>query len=144
MSGVAISGVSRTGMTHVTRVYNYFGGTVERVSTPYQNDHIDWNERRAREGYANVPLRPTYAPVHPPAEPVGKPGGRQERFSIPAEERLGSLIAAAGTAWTMYAATVDYAALWRTQILPPGPVEVCALGILVWLHAKWRRSIKAT
>jgi hypothetical protein len=129
--------------TNVTRVYNYFRGTVERVSTPYQNDHIDWNEGRVREGYADVPLRPTYAPVHQPAEPVGKLAGRRERLSIPAEERLGSLIAAIGTVWATYAATVDYAALWRMQILPPGPVEVCALGILVWLHAKWRRSTRA-
>ena len=143
-SEMAISGASPNWHdTNVTRVYNYFRGTVERVSTPYQNDHIDWNEGRVREGYADVPLRPTYAPVHQPAEPVGKPAGRRERLSIPAEERLGSLIAAAGTAWTTYTATVDYAALWRMQILPPGPVEVCALGILVWLHAKWRRSSRA-
>jgi hypothetical protein len=93
--------------TNVTRVYNYFRGTVERVSTPYQNDHIDWNEGRVREGYADVPLRPTYAPVHQPAEPVGKLAGRRERLSIPAEERLGSLIAAIGTVWATYAATVD-------------------------------------
>jgi hypothetical protein len=29
------------------------------------------------------------------------------------------------------------------QIMPPGPVEVCALGILAWLHAKWRRATRA-
>lgn len=63
-------------------------------------------------------------------------------LSIRAEERLGSLIAAAGTAWAVYVATVDYNNLWRMQIMPPGPVEVCLLGILAWIHAKWRRSNK--
>lgn len=64
-------------------------------------------------------------------------GGRH-RLSISTEERLGSLIAGAGTMWAIYVATVDYAGLWRFHILPPGPVEVCALGILAWVHAKWR------
>jgi len=32
--------------------------------------------------------------------------------------------------------------LWDFSITQPGPLEVCALGIMVWLHAKWRRSIK--
>ena len=51
-------------------------------------------------------------------------------------------MAAAGMIWAVYEATVDYAGLWRLQIDPPGPLEVCGLGILLWLHAKWRRSLK--
>ena len=27
--------------------------------------------------------------------------------------------------------------LWKFNILPPGSLEVCAIGILIWLHAKW-------
>lgn len=104
---------------------------------PYQSDPIDWD--RGREGYLNVPVKPTYSPVHN----AGKPGGKGGGFSIQAEVRLGSLIAAAGMAWTAYVATSDYEALWHMQVMPPGPIEVCALGILVWIHAKWRRSIKA-
>ncbi len=75
-------------------------------------------------------------------KPVRKAKEQSSLFSIRAEERIGSLIAAGGTVWAVYVATVDYANLWRMQIMPPGPVEVCLLGILIWLHAKWRRSIK--
>lgn len=98
---------------------------------PYQSDDIDWD--RGREGYDNV--RPRQRPV-----PARKNSG--SLLSITAQERLGSLIAAAGTVWAVYVATQDYANLWRMQIMPPGPVEVCALGILAWLHAKWRRSTR--
>jgi hypothetical protein len=27
------------------------------------------------------------------------------------------------------------------RLLPPGLLEVCAIGILIWLNAKWRRSV---
>ena len=104
---------------------------------PYQSDHINWDA--GREGYLNVPVKPTYAPV----PKSGELSSSQSWFSILAEVRLGSLISAGGMVWTAYVATSDYAALWHMQILPPGPIEVCALGILVWLHAKWRRSTRA-
>jgi len=107
------------------------------VARPYQSDPIDWD--RGREGYLDVPVKPTYAPVHKAV----KPSSKRERFSTLAEVRLGSLIAAAGMVWTVYVATSDYDALWHMQVMPPGPIEVCALGILVWIHAKWRRSVKA-
>jgi hypothetical protein len=32
--------------------------------------------------------------------------------------------------------------LWNFSVTQPGPLEICALGILMWLHAKWRRSLK--
>jgi len=92
-----------------------------------------------REGYLKPPPV-AYAPIHAPARKPAKDG---HFLSIHAEVRLGSLIAAAGTIWAVYVATVDYDSLWRLQIMPPGPVEVCAIGILAWLHAKWRRSIRA-
>ena len=62
------------------------------------------------------------------------------RTSIRTEERFGSLLAAGGIIWATHVATSDYANLWQIRVSPPGPLEVCALGILVWLHAKWRRS----
>jgi hypothetical protein len=93
-------------------------GTLEAVDK--RNDFIDWNE--GRDGYV------------PPAKPASKAKERQFLLRIRTEELVGSLLAAV--------ATSDYASLWHTQIMPPGPVEVCALGILVWLHAKWRRSMK--
>ena len=93
-----------------------------------QNGYVDWNA--GREAYVEVAQKRARAAS----------GGS---LSISVETRLGSLIAAAGAIWTAYAATADYTELWRFKILSPGPLEVCALGILVWLHAKWRRSTKA-
>jgi len=71
-----------------------------------------------------------------------KANQRDHLLSIRTEERLGSLIAASGVIWAAYVATEDYTGLWRMQIMPPGPVEICILGVLAWLHAKWRRSAK--
>lgn len=110
-----------------------FCGTLHYVVKPYQSDYIDWDS--GRQGYEDV--RSRHVPVKTPAKKSGGP-----LLSIRAEERLGSLVAAAGTIWAVYVATTDYANLWRMQIMPPGPVEICALGILAWLHAKWRRSTK--
>jgi hypothetical protein len=107
-------------------------GTLRDVVKPYQADYIDWDA--GRKDYNNSP--PRQIPVHQPAPK------QQGLLSILGEERLGSLVAAAGTIWAVYVATVDYNSLWRMQIMPPGPVEVCALGVLAWLHAKWRRSTK--
>jgi hypothetical protein len=105
------------------------------VTKPYQNDYIDWD--KGRDGYVNS--RTAYVPN---PKPAAKPSGTRYFLSISAEERVGSLIAAGGTIWAAYVATVDYAGLWRMQIMPPGPVEICILGVLAWLHAKWRRSTK--
>jgi disulfide bond formation protein DsbB len=68
--------------------------------------------------------------------------GERRLLTVRREERFGSLVAAAGVIWGIYIATKDYDSLWHFQINPPGPLEVCALGILAWLHAKWRRSLK--
>jgi hypothetical protein len=103
-----------------------------------KSEFADWDA--GREAYLDLPRAPTYAPVR---KPESKPSGRQYPFGISTEERIGSLLAAGGTIWATYVATVDYASLWQMQILPPGPMEVCALGVLIWLHAKWRRSTNA-
>ncbi len=70
-----------------------------------------------------------------------RPIERTTWFSrIKTEERLGCLIASAGLVWGAQVLTAnihDLDSLMRT----PGPLEVCALGILMWLHAKWRRSV---
>jgi hypothetical protein len=58
------------------------------------------------------------------------------------EERLGSLAAAGGIIWAIWVATQNVSTLWSFSITQPGPLEICALGILMWLHAKWRRSLK--
>ncbi len=92
-----------------------------------------WGDER--EGYSgDIPV--AYAPVRQPAPPP-----RQRRW-VRAEERLGSLIAGGGIIWTTQAVTSHYEGLTRVGIMPPGPLEVCAIGILVWLHAKWRKSLR--
>jgi hypothetical protein len=97
---------------------------------------VDWDA--GREGYERVPI--SYAPAAPVTKNTGTAPANPLQ-SIRREERFGSLIAAAGTIWIVYVATQDYTNLWRLQINPPGPLEVTALGILVWLHAKWRRNL---
>ena len=59
------------------------------------------------------------------------------------EVRAGSIIAAGGMIWAVHLATLHYTGLdsFSFMNLPRGPLEVCALGILVWLHAKWRGSV---
>lgn len=61
---------------------------------------------------------------------------------IKTQERLGSLIAAAGIVWATYVITKNFTSVLQLPPLPAGPLETGALGILVWLHAKWRRSLK--
>ncbi|PYX46471.1 MAG: hypothetical protein DMG79_16340 [Acidobacteria bacterium] len=101
-----------------------------------QSDYIDWD--KGREGY--VQTRDKFIPVVDLKKPARNAGGPNQLQSIRREERMACLVAAAGTIWAVYVGTHDYDSLWRMQIMPPGPVEVCALGILAWLHAKWRRS----
>lgn len=108
------------------------------MSKSNQNDYIDWDANR--EGY--VQSRDKFVPVVAIPKKTPKAPGQGHLLSIRAEEHLGSLIAAGGTIWMVYVATVDYNNLWHMRIMPPGPLEVCAIGVLAWLHAKWRRSIK--
>ena len=103
-----------------------------------QIDQVDWD--RGREGYLDLPQKPVYASVA--AKPAQKSKGGEPLLSISTEERFGSLITAGGLIWGAYAATSHFAGIISFDLVPPGPIEVCALGILVWLHAKWRRSTK--
>jgi hypothetical protein len=107
------------------------------VRKPEKSDYIDWDA--GREGY--IQSRPNYVPAVSAQKTAKKASGQNGLLSIRWEERVGSLIAAAGTIWAVYVATQDFNSLWRLRIMPPGPVEVCALGILAWLHAKWRHSL---
>ncbi|HEV2487127.1 MAG TPA: hypothetical protein VGT08_16480 [Terracidiphilus sp.] len=103
-----------------------------------KKDFIDWDA--GREGYQQQPT--SYAAGAPAAKSAATIEAEKTLASIRLEERLGSLVAAAGTIWIVYVATHDYTNLWRLQFSPPGPLETAALGILIWLHAKWRRSMK--
>lgn len=104
-----------------------------------QNGYGDWDSRR--EGY--IETRSKFVPVVNVPKPTKTKGsGQGGLLSIRTEEQLGSILAAAGTAWLVYVATTDFNNMWQMRIMPPGPIEVCAIGILMWLHAKWRRSMR--
>lgn len=104
---------------------------------PTGDGYIDWD--RGREGY--IDSRPSNTVVTTPKSQSPVPLDRK-LAGIRREEHFGSLVAAAGVIWGVYVATQNYDSLWHFQINPPGPLETCALGILAWLHAKWRRSLK--
>jgi hypothetical protein len=86
--------------------------------------------------------RQAYVPGDAIYTKTGKRRAMKRQASTRTEARLGSLIACGGIIWTAYTATVDYSGLWQFRVLNPGPIEVCAVGILIWLHAKWRRSLE--
>lgn len=102
------------------------------------HDYIDWDARR--EGY--IDTRSKYIPVVEIPKSARKKAAHGGVLSVRGEESIGALLAAGGTAWLVYVATVDFNHMWQMPIMPPGPIEICALGILLWLHAKWRRSMK--
>ena len=87
-----------------------------------------------REGYSED-RRVAYAPAKAAAAPsTGIPWAWLE-------ERIGWLGGAAGIIWSVQVATSHLPnrdALWETR----GPLELCGISILIWLHAKWRRSVR--
>ncbi len=89
---------------------------------------------KEREGFVEPP-RPAYVAVRVTPSP------RRNAF-CKYEERVGSVIAGVGLIWAAQVASSHYAILSHMAVWPPGPLEVCAIGILVWMHAKWRRSVK--
>jgi len=54
------------------------------------------------------------------------------------EGMLGCLIAGGGLVWAARIATENFTDLRNFQMPPGGPMEICALGIVLWLHAKFR------
>lgn len=103
-----------------------------------ENGYIDWDH--GREGY--LESRSKFVPVVEIPKSAKKRQGEGHFLGIRGQESLGSLLAASGTAWLVYVATTDFNHMWQMPIMPPGPIEVCSVGILLWLHAKWRRSRK--
>ena len=84
-----------------------------------------------REGFSEQ-LPPAYGPVR--VHPVPR-GNRM----IKAERRIGFWIACAGFAYE----ALTHPAPATTGILTTAPIVASATGIALWLHARWRRSIKA-
>ena len=91
-----------------------------------------------REGYVN-PVRPAYPPIHTSAsQSVSSHQARAYHF----EETLGALITAAGGIWAVYMVILQRGSFWQLQ-WPPTPAEICGVGLLILLHAKWRHAAKA-
>ena len=91
-----------------------------------------------REGYADVHCI-AYAPVRQPS--LLK---QRRRLPIEIQERMSTLIVVAGMIAAAHAAIGDFSGVLRLHLLPPGPMEICAIGVLIWLHAKWRRLVKVS
>jgi len=108
------------------------------VAKYQQTDDVGWD--RGREGYLDLPQKPVYAAVPKPSRKAKGQAG--PLIAISTEVRLGSLITAGGLVWGAYVATIHYSGIVNFDMVGSGPIEVCALGILIWLHAKWRRSTK--
>lgn len=58
------------------------------------------------------------------------------------QEIVGAMVAAAGIIWAAWTLTQNVATTSLLGVPPRGPLEVCAAGIIIWLIAKWRRSVK--
>ena len=63
-------------------------------------------------------------------------------MNLHTEERIGSLMAAGGVIWAAYHTTQHFIQL-SSLVLPPGPLELSAVGVLIWLHCS-RVALPAT
>ncbi len=61
-------------------------------------------------------------------------------MKIRAEEHIGILLAMGGVSWAVFRLRMFLMYL-SPQWMWTGPLQVCALGLLIWVHAKWRRSV---
>jgi hypothetical protein len=88
----------------------------------------DYESRRA-EYYTGIA-------VVRPCEPK-----KRLRFRIYWEERIAFVLLLVAILWTVQIITgnLNRSALWQT----PGPAEIAAAGFVLWMHAKWRRLLKA-
>ncbi len=91
-----------------------------------------------RKGYTDV-RRVAYAPVSETPLPKQHRG-----LPIEIQERMSTLIVLAGMIAAAHAAIGNFSGVLRLDLLPTGPLEVCALGVLLWLQAKWRRLVRIT
>jgi hypothetical protein len=85
-----------------------------------------------REGYSEKP-QAAYAPVTPTKGATLSYPGRLEAF-------LGSVIAGAGAVWTAQIVTAAGLVIPGTLTLHSHSVELTGIGILIWLHGKYRKA----
>ena len=87
-----------------------------------------------REGYSQTQKVAVYVATKPVVHEQGTDWAR-------VEEWIACMGAFGALAWSARIVSRTYPlldALWET----PGPLEACAIAALVWLHAKWRRSVR--
>ena len=64
---------------------------------------------------------------------------RRGWFTSYREQHLGAMLSVCGVAWFANTATQQSMAGISGLITP---AQVCGLGAVIWLHARWRRSIR--
>ncbi len=106
----------------------------QSVSRSAQTDKDFWPAER--QGYSDV-RRISYAPISATTLPAP-----HRTLPIETQERVSTLIVVAGMIAAAHAMISGLSGLLRFHLFPPGPLEICALGVIVWLHAKWRRMVK--
>jgi hypothetical protein len=57
------------------------------------------------------------------------------------EARVGLLTFGGGAIWATKVETIQISNVFHL-LMTPGPLELSAIGLLIWLHAKWRRSVR--
>ena len=92
-----------------------------------------------RQGYSDAP-RVAYAAIQSNGAPSPP---RRRRISIKAEVRIANVIMLVGIIWIVRAiiGQDNFDALRIIGLLPTGSLEITGIGALIWLHAKWRRSV---
>jgi hypothetical protein len=60
-------------------------------------------------------------------------------MGIHLEEQIASLLSGGGLIFAVYVGTRHLTSI-QNFLLPLGPLEICAVGVVMWLHAKWRRA----
>jgi len=100
---------------------------------------MDWDEDEQREGYLKQ-TPAAYPAIHSAGIEKLEHQRQQQLRSIRREAGLGGLITIAGGAWAVYAEIFQSADPWQLRFNPPSPAVVCILGVLIWLHAKWRHA----
>jgi hypothetical protein len=64
------------------------------------------------------------------------------RIAPRSEAMIGGLIAGGGMIYAAYVITKNFTSLSNVTLPPGGPMEIVALGVVIWLHGKWRSSTR--
>jgi hypothetical protein len=67
---------------------------------------------------------------------------RGKPMKIHTQEFIGSLLAGSGAIWITHMLATNLSRLHEFALPPAAPVSVCGVGMVIWLHAKWRRATR--